>query len=94
MASTADIYDAVRQENHKYDLIMSSAMDLQMKLVNDGFAKPIDILEEVDVPAWSHWQDKLFGFSLEPIGLDAIRFSFQKRRYPHYQKKFSFIFKS
>lgn len=82
MASTADIYDAVRQENHKYDLIMSSAMDLQMKLVNDGFAKPIDILEEVDVPAWSHWQDKLFGFSLEPIGLVLSASHFKKEDIP------------
>ena len=48
---------------------MSSAMDLQMKLVNDGFAESISILENLDIPDWSQWQNKLYGFSLEPIGM-------------------------
>ena len=69
------------EKNHKYDLIISSAMDLQMKLVNDDFT-PIDILEEVDVPTWSHWQDKLFGFSLEPIGLVLSASHFKKKISP------------
>ena len=49
-ASTADIYRAVRQSDSQFDLIMSSAMDLQMKLVNDGFAESISILENLDIP--------------------------------------------
>ncbi|MEL0326367.1 MAG: hypothetical protein VXA09_05120, partial [Burkholderiaceae bacterium] len=32
VASTKDIFEIVKSESHNFDLIMSSAMDLQMKL--------------------------------------------------------------
>ena len=67
--STADIYEAVASSEHNYDLVLSSAMDLQMKLANDGYALPVPLAEKEKGPAWSHWQDKVFGFSLEPIGM-------------------------
>ena len=69
VASTKDIFETVKSESHNFDLIMSSAMDLQMKLANDGFAKSLPILKNMGSPVWSKWQDKLFGFSLEPIGI-------------------------
>ena len=68
VASTKDIFETVKK-SHNFDLIMSSAMDLQMKLANDGFAKSLPILKNMGSPVWSKWQDKLFGFSLEPIGI-------------------------
>lgn len=69
VASTKDIYEAVRNTAHDFDLIMSSAMDLQMKLANDGFAQPLSLPNSARGPDWSKWQDTLFGFSLEPIGM-------------------------
>ena len=77
-ASTADIYNAVRENSHAYDLIMSSAMDLQMKLSNDGFAQPVSLPDSSIGPKWSKWQDKLFGFSLEPVGMVLSKAHFQK----------------
>ena len=67
--STADIFEVVRDSRHGFDLVLSSAMDLQMKLANDGYALPVSLSEKENGPAWSHWQDKVFGFSLEPIGM-------------------------
>ena len=67
--STADIFEVVRASRHGFDLVLSSAMDLQMKLANDGYTLPVFLSEKEKGPAWSHWQDKVFGFSLEPIGM-------------------------
>ncbi|MBT5799619.1 substrate-binding domain-containing protein [Alphaproteobacteria bacterium] len=86
-ASTADIYRAVRQSDSQFDLIMSSAMDLQMKLVNDGFAKSISILENLDIPDWSQWQNKLYGFSLEPIGMVVSASHFNQGELPNTRRK-------
>lgn len=69
VSSTKEIYETVLNTAHDFDLIMSSAMDLQMKLANDGFAQSLSLANSARVPDWSKWQDSLFGFSLEPIGL-------------------------
>lgn len=68
VASTADIYNEIKNNrNSKFDLIVSSAMDLQIKLANDGYAKNIKISNQETMPNWSLWQNKVIGFSLEPI---------------------------
>ena len=43
---------------------MSSAMDLQIKLANDGYAKNIQIKSRRNAEL-SIWQNKVIGFSLE-----------------------------
>ena len=40
VASSAQIMQAIALESAAYDLAISSAMDLQMKLANDGMAQP------------------------------------------------------
>ena len=68
VASTADIYDEIKNNrDSRFDLVMSSAMDLQIKLANDGYAKNIDVSNKQTMPNWSLWQDKVIGLSLEPI---------------------------
>ena len=73
VASTKDIFETVKNKQQGYDLIMSSAMDLQMKLANDGLGQPIDLPPNIRVPDWSKWQNTIFGFSLEPIGMVVSR---------------------
>ncbi len=53
------------------DLLISSAMDLQTKLVNDGYALPHPIAKDVAnaMPAWARWRSEIYGFSYEPIVL-------------------------
>jgi iron(III) transport system substrate-binding protein len=49
------------------DFIWSSAMDLQEKLINDGFALPYTSPQMPYLPGWAHWQDLGYGVTLEPI---------------------------
>jgi iron(III) transport system substrate-binding protein len=49
------------------DVLWSSAMDLQEKLINDGYAQPYDSPELRTLPPWAHWQNLGYGTTLEPI---------------------------
>lgn len=48
------------------DLLLSSSMDLQAKLVNDGYAAPHTSENARSLPAWARWRDEAFGFTFEP----------------------------
>lgn len=52
-ASSQDVYDAITQDRAKFDMVISSAMDLQMKLANDGFASSLSDQSLAQVPAWA-----------------------------------------
>lgn len=73
VAGTADIYDIMQQLPEDFDVVISSAMDLQIKLVNDGAGLP---LPEIDVPDWTHWRQSLFGFTAEPAAIVVNRAAF------------------
>lgn len=49
------------------DLLLSSAMDVQIKLVNDGYAQPYDSPEKRYLPDWANWKDQAWGITAEPI---------------------------
>jgi iron(III) transport system substrate-binding protein len=49
------------------DVAWSSAMDLQIKLANDGYATeyaPADISE---IPSWAQWKGRAYGVTAEPV---------------------------
>jgi ABC-type Fe3+ transport system substrate-binding protein len=48
------------------DLVISSAVDLQVKLVNDGCAQPHVSARTAILPAAAIWRDELFGVTREP----------------------------
>ncbi|HET8728805.1 MAG TPA: ABC transporter substrate-binding protein, partial [Alphaproteobacteria bacterium] len=48
------------------DLLISSAMDLQVKLVNDGYAASHWSSETDGIPDWAMWRHQAFGFTFEP----------------------------
>ena len=50
------------------DVVWSSAMDLQVRLVNDGYARPLDGALLDKAANWTHWKNALVGTTLEPIG--------------------------
>jgi len=50
------------------DVVWSSAMDRQFKLVNDGFAQPYRSPEADRLPDWANWKDEAYGTTFEPIG--------------------------
>lgn len=50
------------------DLVWSSAMDLQAKLINDGFAQSYESPEASALPASAVWRNKGYGVTAEPLG--------------------------
>lgn len=59
------------------DVIWSSAMDLQVKLVNDGHALTYASPELAALPKWASWKDQAYGTTYEPI-----TFVYNKRLVP------------
>jgi iron(III) transport system substrate-binding protein len=49
------------------DLLFNSAMDLQIKLVNDGFAQSYSSPEKPFLPEWAVWKNQAYGITAEPI---------------------------
>jgi iron(III) transport system substrate-binding protein len=49
------------------DFLWSSAMDLQMKLANDGYAMEYASPEAPKLPQWSVWKNEAFATTYEPI---------------------------
>lgn len=67
VASSHEVHAAIAAEAAPFDLVISSAMDLQMKLANDGHAQPHASAAAEALPPWARWRDLLFGFALEPV---------------------------
>lgn len=70
---TADIDGVFRANPEAFDLVISSAMDLQLKIVNDGLARPIPDLTH---PPWAQWRQSLFAFTSEPAAIVINRDAF------------------
>ncbi len=48
------------------DLVFLSAMDLAVKLANDGYAQPVDVPDAASWPDWANWRDTAFALTAEP----------------------------
>lgn len=59
------------------DLAWSSAMDGQIKLINDGYALTYRSHEARNLPSWAVWRDQGFGLTAETIG-----FAYNRRLIP------------
>jgi len=76
VSSTQEVYRAIVEEAAPFDLVVSSAMDLQIKLANDGLARP-HVSQTVEaLPDWAIWREHLFAFSQEPVVLLLRRDAF------------------
>ncbi|KQM18985.1 ABC transporter substrate-binding protein [Novosphingobium sp. Leaf2] len=64
------------------DLVWSSAMDLQGKLINDGFAQAYASPEKPALPASAVWKNMGFGVTAEPIGYAYNRKAIPDARAP------------
>lgn len=73
VASSVELYQAINDESADYDVVISSAMDLQMKLVNDGLAQKHQSSVVDALPDWSKWGNSLFAFTQEPAVLLASK---------------------
>jgi iron(III) transport system substrate-binding protein len=55
------------------DVLWSSAIDLQIKLVNDGHAARHVSPHAPQLPAWAIWKHEAYGTTYEPVGLALNR---------------------
>jgi iron(III) transport system substrate-binding protein len=66
---SSELYERIaRGRGPQPDVAWSSAMDLQMKLANDGYADRYASPEARRVPTWAVWKDEAFGTTFEPVG--------------------------
>jgi iron(III) transport system substrate-binding protein len=77
--NSAELYERFLAERRagrpSADLVWSSAMDLQIKLINDGFAQTFDTPARAMLPTWTIWKSQGFGVTAEPI-----IFAYDRRR--------------
>ena len=67
--SSAQLMQAISIEGVAFDVAISSAMDLQTKLANDGYtlqhrSDAVDLL-----PDWGRWRYNVFAFTQEPASI-------------------------
>ena len=55
-------------EKQPFDIVISSAMDLQTKLANDGLAREHISPTTQNQPDWAVWNDMVYAFTQEPAG--------------------------
>jgi iron(III) transport system substrate-binding protein len=55
------------------DVLWSSAMDLQIKLVNDGYALRYETPHAPQLPKWAIWKHEAYGITHEPVGIAVNR---------------------
>lgn len=79
VTGTADLDRRFRGQPDQFDIVISSAMDLQLKLANDGLAL---VLEDVAHPSWAQWRQSLFAFTSEPAAIVINRAAFAGQPIP------------
>jgi iron(III) transport system substrate-binding protein len=65
VASSTEVMRAIFDEGEPFDLVISSAMDLQTKLANDGFAVRYRSDQTARLPGWARWRDQVIAFTQE-----------------------------
>jgi len=75
--------DEVASNRPTADFIWSSAMDLQEKLINDGYAQPYSSPEMPYLPSWAHWQNLGYGVTLEPVAIVYNRHFLNDKEMPN-----------
>ncbi len=65
VASSVELHRAIR-DGARFDVAISSAMDLQFQLVNDGYARSHRSPVVDALPDWARWLDRIFAFTTEP----------------------------
>lgn len=75
VASSTQLHAAIKG-GATFDLAISSAMDLQFQLANDGAARAYTSPTTALLPAWARWRDRVFAFTAEPAVAVISRDSF------------------
>jgi len=76
------------------DLLWSSAMDLQIKLANDGYTMEYQSPEAARLPAWAVWKSEAFGTTFEPIAFVYNKRLLKPEEIPHSHAEFVKLLKA
>jgi iron(III) transport system substrate-binding protein len=81
---TSELYNTLRHlpDAAMPDVVISSAADLQVKLVNDGYAQRFEDPVIDRLPDWARWRNEAFGFTFEPVVMAYNRAAFRNRELP------------
>jgi len=82
VASSSEVMKAIFEEAQSYDLVISSAMDLQTKLANDGLAISYSSPATEALPGWANWGDLVFAFTQEPAAIVLSNKAFENLPIP------------
>ncbi|MDX0513485.1 extracellular solute-binding protein [Sinorhizobium medicae] len=89
---TGEIYDRIVRETDAgektADFAFSSAMDLQVKLSNDGYAQRSDLPMSGRWPAWANWRNTAYALTFEPAVFVYHKPSFRNERPPATRAEF------
>lgn len=89
---TLDIYDRIVQETDAggktADMAFSSAMDLQVKLANDGYAQQSDLAMSARWPRWANWRNTAYALTFEPAVFVYHKPSFKDAPPPATRRQF------
>ncbi len=89
---TGEIYDRIVKETDAgektADFAFSSAMDLQVKLSNDGYAQRSDLAMSGRWPAWANWRNTAYALTFEPAVFVYHKPSFKGRKPPETRAEF------
>jgi iron(III) transport system substrate-binding protein len=71
--NSTELYNRYISENAanstSADVLWSAAMDLQVKLVNDGLMASYDTPEHAHVPQWAQYRKQAYGTTFEPLAI-------------------------
>ena len=71
--NSTELYNRFISENAanstSADVLWSSAMDLQVKLVNDGLMASYESPEAKQLPQWAQYQKQAYGTTYEPLAI-------------------------
>ncbi|MGI0523341.1 ABC transporter substrate-binding protein [Rhizobium giardinii] len=89
---TGEIYDRIVKETdageETADFAFSSAMDLQVKLSNDGYAQRSDLPMSARWPGWANWRNTAYALTFEPAVFVYHKPSFIKEKPPSTRAEF------
>lgn len=82
--NTQELDRAIREKSleDQPDVVISSAMDLQVRLVNDGYAQPVLGEAVAALPSWANWRNEVIGFTYEPIVFVYNKQAFKNKAVP------------
>ena len=96
--NTTEIYNRVIAEaasnSAGADVVWSSAMDQQVKLVGDGYAAAYDSPEAANLPAWAVFQKQAYGTTFETVGFVYNKRLLPAADVPHTHAEFVKLIKS